>query len=62
MDAVERIFDERGIKPIVAVIADNQDRDLRLSDPDTEFWDRVRLWQRKGWSIAHMASGTNSTQ
>ena len=34
------------------MIADNQDRDLRLSDPDTEFWDRVRLWQRKGWSIA----------
>ncbi|MEO5809383.1 MAG: DUF2334 domain-containing protein [Sphingomicrobium sp.] len=47
----EALFDELGIKPIVAVVPDNQDSDLEFGDSDPDFWDRARAWQAKGWTI-----------
>ena len=41
----EGLFDELGIKPIVAVVPDNQDPDLHRNTPDQKFWDRARAWQ-----------------
>lgn len=49
---LEDLCDELEVKPIVAVVPDNQDRDLEFDAPDTEFWDKVRRWQAKGWIIA----------
>ncbi len=47
----EALFDELGIKPIVAIVPDNQDPDLHQGVPDERFWDRARGWQDKGWAI-----------
>lgn len=51
-DPLERAMDSMDIKPIVGVIPDNRDPRLFCSSPDPHFWDRVRCWQQKGWSIA----------
>jgi predicted deacetylase len=49
---VEAVLDAHGVKPIVAVIPDNQDPKLRLQPRDEHFWDRVRSWAVKDWAIA----------
>jgi predicted deacetylase len=49
---VEKVLDMHGVKPIVAVIPDNQDRSLMFAPRDTAFWGRVREWAQKGWSVA----------
>jgi len=51
-DRLEEVLDELGISPIVGVIPDNRDQTLWLSPPDPRFWERVRRWQDKRWSIA----------
>jgi predicted deacetylase len=51
-DAVERLLDHHGVKPIVAVIPDNRDPKLQLEDRDPDFWAKVRAWARKGWEVA----------
>jgi predicted deacetylase len=48
---VERILIEKGIRPILAVIPDNQDESLKIGRPVERFWDRVRAWQARGWTI-----------
>jgi predicted deacetylase len=40
------------VAPILAVVPDNQDPDLKLQPPDTEFWDRMRSYQAAGATIA----------
>lgn len=49
---LEGIFDELGIQPLVAVVPDNHDPVLQVDMPDPAFWDRVRSWVSKGWTIA----------
>jgi predicted deacetylase len=41
-----------GIRPILAVVPDNRDPGLEVAAPRGDFWDRVRAWQDRGWSIA----------
>ncbi len=48
---IENILIELNLKPILAVIPDNQDKDLQICQPDPQFWDKVRKWQRLGWTI-----------
>lgn len=50
-DALEKVLDENGVKPIVAVIPDNQDPEFMVGPADPGFWDRVRRWQAAGWGI-----------
>jgi predicted deacetylase len=50
--ALEELFDDYGIKPIVAVVPDNHDPKLNVDTFDFKFWDKVRSWQDKGWTIA----------
>lgn len=50
-DALETAMDDEGIKPIVAVIPDNKDPEFHVGPANPAFWDRVRAWQAKGWSI-----------
>lgn len=49
---LESLFDRFSIKPIVAVVPDNLDPTLILAASDPNFWNRVRSWEEKGWSIA----------
>src|SRR2546423_272162 len=39
------------LAPILAVVPDNQDPTLRIERANPLFWDRVRSWQRRGWTI-----------
>jgi predicted deacetylase len=49
---VELLLDEAGVKPILAVVPDNQDPELHHGPAAPDFWARVREWQAKGWTIA----------
>jgi predicted deacetylase len=49
---MEALLDSHGLRPIVAIIPDNQDVKLMPSPPDDGFWQRARSWQRRGWAIA----------
>ena len=40
------------VSPILAVVPDNQDPDLRPQPPDPEFWDRMRSCEAAGATIA----------
>ncbi|HOX57023.1 MAG TPA: DUF2334 domain-containing protein [Candidatus Paceibacterota bacterium] len=50
--AIESALRERNLKPILAVVPDNQDPALRVEAPVEDFWERVRGWQARGWTIA----------
>ena len=50
-DQIEAILRKNGIKPILAVVPDNQDAKLIVDAPRDDFWDRVRQWQEWGWTI-----------
>ena len=46
------LIQEFGIRPILAVIPDNQDYKLHFSPPDPEFWAKMRGLQANGATIA----------
>ena len=46
------LIQEFGIRPILAVIPDNQDRDLDASPPSPEFWNQIRAMEAAGATIA----------
>jgi predicted deacetylase len=50
-DQVEQILVDAGVKPLLAVVADNCDPELRVAPADPAFWTKVRGWQNRGWSI-----------
>ena len=50
---MEDLLDKYHIKPIVGVIPDNQDPDMIGVYPkDEQFWEKVKHWREKGWTIA----------
>lgn len=49
---VECVLHELAIRPIVAVVPDNDDQTLNVGPSRANFWDVVREWQRLGWSVA----------
>jgi len=51
-DRVQTWLDELAIRPIVAVVPDNQDPQLECGPARADFWDRVRAWQAAGWFVA----------
>jgi peptidoglycan/xylan/chitin deacetylase (PgdA/CDA1 family) len=48
---VEAILLRWGIKPLLAVIPDNQDDFLKRCSPEKTFWEQVRVWRNRGWTI-----------
>jgi|SRR6476661_682060 len=46
------LFDRYNIKPLIAVIPDNKDPKLQITEPDPNFWDWVRSLQDKGYILA----------
>src|SRR6267143_1112909 len=49
---IESVLVQRQLKPILAVVPDNHDPGLQVDSPAGDFWDRVRAWQKWGWTIA----------
>jgi predicted deacetylase len=49
---LEAVLDRHAIRPIVAVVPDNQDPALVFDSWDDTFWEKVRGWQAKGWTLA----------
>jgi peptidoglycan/xylan/chitin deacetylase (PgdA/CDA1 family) len=63
-DEVEKILCDREIKPILAIVPDNQDKALQVCAPSADFWQRAREWQARGWTLAmhgwqHRSVSTN---
>jgi predicted deacetylase len=50
-DEVEEALVSFAIKPILAVVPDNHDPQLRAGESNLKFWERVRAWQGRGWTI-----------
>jgi predicted deacetylase len=48
---IEAVLVEHAISPLLAVVPDNQDKKLVLVPARADFWDKVREWQSRGWSI-----------
>src|SRR6516225_7570373 len=48
---IEAALLDHKVNPILAVVPDNQDPELQFEAPVTDFWDRVRQWQARGWTI-----------
>lgn len=48
---IEKVLVDFGVSPILAVVPDNRDRKLMVAPSNPKFWDGVRNWQAKGWSI-----------
>lgn len=49
---MEKLLDSFGVKPIVAIIPNCQDRMFTLNySKDNGFWERAKKWQEKGWTI-----------
>ena len=46
------MIEEFGLKPILAVIPDNQDTEFNLSPPDPMFWPLMRAMEAEGATIA----------
>ncbi|MNX99903.1 Polysaccharide deacetylase [compost metagenome] len=51
-EAVESLLLRHDVRPILAVVPDNQDSKLVVDPPNPEFWARVRNWQSLGFTIA----------
>jgi len=50
-EKIEKTLVEEEIDPILAVVPDNKDKTLIVEEARPEFWDTVRSWQRRGWTI-----------
>lgn len=46
------IFTKADIKPLVGIVPDCQDSYLHYEDKKSDFWDLMRMLQRKGWMVA----------
>ena len=51
-ETIEAHLQRHAVKPILAVVPDNQDPKLMVDPPRENFWDRVRQWQAQGYTIA----------
>jgi hypothetical protein len=50
--AIEVGLEKRNLHPILAVVPDNRDPGLKVEPAAEDFWERVRKWQARGWTIA----------
>ena len=51
-DYFEKTFDVFNVKPIIAVIPDNQDKSIQFKSKNKFFWRWIKSMENKGWSIA----------
>jgi predicted deacetylase len=48
---IESLLEEMNARPLLAIIPDNRDPTQRIEDARGDFWDAVRSWQARGWTI-----------
>lgn len=48
---LQSLIEEFSLQPILAVVPDNQDPELRVSPPDPDFWCRMRAFEATGAAI-----------
>jgi predicted deacetylase len=48
---LEKVMMDEGVRPILSIIPDNQDPHLHEGQPNEDFWEKVRSWQGRGWTI-----------
>jgi predicted deacetylase len=46
------LIEEFGVRPILAIVPDNRDRELDRAEPDPDFWARMRAMEAAGAAIA----------
>ena len=51
-EKIETTLERCSIVPILAVVPNNMDPELRVDAPFADFWEKVRGWQARGWTIA----------
>ena len=49
---IEGILDTYGVRPMVGVIPANNDPKQQIDVADGEFWNKVKTWEKNGWTIA----------
>ena len=49
---IEDILNRYNVKPVVAVIPNNMDKNLMYSNSNNNFWNMIKKWQINGWEIA----------
>lgn len=49
---MEEILIKNNVFPIVAVIPNNKDKTLNFNSRNAKFWEQVKIWEQKGWTIA----------
>ena len=52
MDRCELLFDKFKLKPLLGVIPENKDPELLKYPKNSDFWNRVANWKKKGWEIS----------
>lgn len=48
---IESVLLEFELTPVLAVVPDNQDPVLKVNSPRETFWEEVRKWQARRWTI-----------
>lgn len=51
-ERIKNLFFEYGVKPIIAVIPDNEDSKLNIDQPDMNFWSKINELRSQKWTIA----------
>ena len=51
-ERIEEILDVYSVRPMVGVIPANKDPNQQIDNVDYNFWDKVKRWEKKGWTIA----------
>jgi predicted deacetylase len=52
MDKCELLFDKYNLKPLLGVIPENKDPEFLKYPKNSDFWNRVKSWKKKGWEIS----------
>jgi predicted deacetylase len=48
---VEKLLLKFAVRPLLAVVPENLDPNLNVHPPRGDFWEQVRTWQARGWTI-----------
>ena len=51
-DRIKHFLVSKNIRPIIGVVPDNQDENLKFSSKNEDFWPMIRNLKQLGWSIA----------
>ena len=50
--ALKAVFDKYHCRPLIGVVPDNQDENLRVAAPREDFWEYLKELEKDGWVIA----------